>query len=84
MSDGKITTFKQVIDAWPSVAEFAEDIGANANTAKLMRFRDSISADYWVDVVKGAKARRIKGITLELLASIQAEKKIIARPPKAA
>ena len=60
------------------------DIGVSENTAKLMRFRDSIASDYWASVVAHAKVRKIKGVSLELLARLKAEKKIIAVRRKAA
>lgn len=72
----KIASFREVIGLWPSLGEFAQDIGVVENTAKLMRFRDSIHSKYWVKIVDSAKTRKIKGISLVLLASIQLEKKV--------
>lgn len=77
MSD-KITSFREVIAQWPSLAEFAADIEVKEGTAKLMRFRDSIHSDHWQAVLRAAKVRRIKGVTPELLINLQAEKKVPA------
>lgn len=79
-----IKTFRDVIAAWPSLSEFAKDIGVSENTAKLMRFRDSVAPEYWPFVVDHAKSRKIKGISLELLHKLRAEKKIFAVKRKAA
>ena len=80
----KIESFRQIIELWPSIGEFAADIGVKEGTAKLMRFRDSIHANYWVAVVEAAKARRIKGVSLQTLAALLVEKKIAADGKKAA
>ena len=74
----KIMSFRQLVDLWPSVAEFAKDLRCRENTAHVMRFRDSIHSRWWAQIVEGAKRRRIKGITFEVLARLQAEKKITA------
>jgi hypothetical protein len=63
-------TFRAVIDAWPSLAAFARDIGTSENTAKGMRRRDSIPPEYWTDAVKGAASRDIDSVTLEMLAAL--------------
>jgi len=55
------------IDKWPTLAEFAEDIGVSENTAKQMRTRDSVRHDYWQCMVDAAKRREIEGVTLEAL-----------------
>lgn len=70
--------FREVIAAWPSMADFAADIGVKENTAKLMRFRDSIAAEHWHVVVAKARQRGIKGVTTDLLAQLLAEKKVSA------
>lgn len=68
-------THKQIIMAWPHLSDFAGDIGVSVNTAKKMRQRNSIPSDYWPSVVVGAKARRIAGISTDLLASLRAAAK---------
>jgi hypothetical protein len=75
----RMTTYTEIIDRWPSLHTFADDIGVRYGTAQVMRYRGSISAKYWQRVVAAAADRGIEGVTLDLLASIKAEP---ARRPK--
>jgi len=58
---------KIIISKWPSIAEFAADIGVPENTAKQMRTRNSINGRYWLAMISGAKRRKISGVTIEAL-----------------
>lgn len=60
---------KSLIDRWPSLGDFAEDIGTSYNTAKAMRRREKVPSEYWLAAVAGAEAREIDGVTLEAFAS---------------
>jgi hypothetical protein len=64
-------TFTDVINLWPSLGEFAEDIGVNYVTAQVMKHRDSINSRHWLNVVKAAEARGFEQVTVELLASLK-------------
>lgn len=64
-------THKDLIDTWPSMAEFAADIGASYGTVKAMRRRGSVPSKYWELIVAKARDRDIDGITFELLATSQ-------------
>lgn len=57
-----------IIDLWPSLSAFAEDLGVPYGTAKAMRRRGSIPAQYWKRTVAKAAERKIDGVTLEVLA----------------
>jgi len=61
-------THADLINLWPSLTVFAEDLRVRYVTAKAMRRRQSIPAAYWSRVVECAAARGIDGITLEVLA----------------
>ena len=63
-----------IIEKWPSLSDFAADLGVAYGTAKAMRRRGSIPADRWVEVVEKAKARQIEGVSLEILALAKAER----------
>ena len=63
-----------IIEKWPSLSEFAADLGVAYGTAKAMKRRGSIPADRWVEVVEKAKARGVEDITLEALALAKAER----------
>ncbi len=77
-----MNTFRDVIDKWPSLRDFAADIGVQYVTAQVMRWRGSINADHWDAVVQAAKQRGFDGITIELLAKLKRDAK--ARPSRRA
>lgn len=56
------------IDLWPSLSAFAEDLSIAYGTAKQMRRRGSIPAQYWTVVVAKAAERGLERVTLEALA----------------
>jgi hypothetical protein len=58
---------RDIVDAWPSLEEFAADLGIKFNTARGMRQRSSIYWTYWDDVTAAAKRRKIKGINQDVL-----------------
>lgn len=74
--DEDMSTFRNIIDKWPSIGEFASDLGVKYVTAQLMRHRDSIAPRHWNNVVLAARKRSISGVSLEVLAAIEA-----AEPP---
>lgn len=65
-------THSEIIRLWPSLSEFARDLGVAYGTAKAMRRRDSIPPAYWQALVGHARARRIEGVTFEALARSKA------------
>lgn len=69
-----IRSFSDLISRWPSIGAYADDMGLKYVTAQMQRYRDSIPATYWPAVVKVAKKRGISGVTLELLASLAADR----------
>lgn len=71
-------TFIDVIDAWPSRAEFAGDCGVPYNTAKQWHTRGSIPSSYWFRIVAAAGERGINGVNLTTLARLAQEKRSAA------
>lgn len=75
-------SYKQVIDAWgkdggtvaDALRAFAADIQITDNTAKQMRRRDSIPANYWPRVAAKAASRGISGVSIDLLAELRSAK----------
>jgi hypothetical protein len=65
-------THADIINLWPSLSAFAEDIGVPYVTAKAMRRRGSIPSGYWTQVVKCASDRLICNVSLERLAKLVA------------
>lgn len=55
---------------WPTVAEFARDVGQNVAAVKKWKQRDSIPSVHWLAVVQAAQSRGIE-ISLNDLAAIQ-------------
>lgn len=70
-----MNTFRDVINAWPTLDDFASDIRVEPNTAKQMRTRNSVAAAYWPDMISGAKRRKIVGVSLEKLAALAAARR---------
>lgn len=62
-----------LINGWPSLSVFADDIGVPYVTAKAMRRRSSIPSAYWLRAVEAAKARGVSNVTLEALAAYAAK-----------
>ena len=61
-----------IINLWPSLGDFAGDIGVEYGTAKAMRRRSSIPPTYWSAVISAAKNRGIPGLDLQtIFAGIQ-------------
>jgi hypothetical protein len=70
-----MTTVNDVMAKWPTDSDFARDIGLkHPSHAQTMKVRGSIPAAYWSKIVAAAKARGIKGVTLEVLARIAADR----------
>lgn len=65
-------THAETISRWPSLTDFAADLGVEYGTAKAMRKRSSIPSRYWVTVVSKACDRGIAGVTYEMLAKAAA------------
>ena len=61
-------THAQIIDLWPSLAEFAGDISVQYGTAKAMRRRSRVPDEYCIALVRAAETRGLKGVSLEALA----------------
>ncbi|WP_117395638.1 hypothetical protein [Maritalea myrionectae] len=67
-------THASLIDNWPSLSEFAADIGIKYGTAKAMRRRGAIPANRWAAVVSAAEERGYEQVTFEKLAEIAADR----------
>lgn len=68
-------TFTDVINLWPSLSEFADDIGVKYVTAQVMRYRGSIAPTHWSLVAEAAKRRGYHGVTIERLAKMKMDGK---------
>jgi len=61
-----VKTFRDLITRWPSVAEFARDIGVGYEAARKMRDRGNIDVEHWDTLIQAASARGIKLSTDQL------------------
>jgi hypothetical protein len=77
-------THAEMIDRWPSLTDFAADLGVEYGTAKQMRRRDSIAARYWLGMEQAAKRRGIEGVTVITLAEAEAVRPTPAQPAEPA
>lgn len=62
-----VNSFAELIDRWPSKAEFGSDIGVVVQQAYNMHARNSIPVDYWSKAIAAAKVRGIDGVDWDLL-----------------
>lgn len=75
-------TFRDIIERWPSLGEYADEIGVRYVTAQVMKHRNKISSGHWKAVVSAAKRRGFKDITYDLLVDIEEETRKRSRPPR--
>ena len=61
-------THSDVINLWPSLSLFADDLGVPYGTAKAMRRRGRIPSEYWFRLVQKADERGIEGVSTDVLA----------------
>ena len=59
-----------VMDLWPSLPEFAGDVGVDLSLVRVWRHRKSIPAEYWSRIETKAADREIKGATASDLAKL--------------
>jgi cellulase/cellobiase CelA1 len=67
-----MNSFSDVIAAFGK--QFADAIGVEESHARTMKARDSIPSTRWIATVSAAKRLGVKGVTLDLLARLDAEK----------
>lgn len=61
-----------LIDQWPTIAEFAADLGCGYEAARQMRLRKSIAPAHWPKLIKASADRGIQGVTLDWLVAQRA------------
>lgn len=78
-----MTTVADIINLWPSPADFAVDLGlTSAVHARTMRLRGSIPRWYWPTVVEAAKRRGIKISVFDLQQAHEGKRQfgLVAQP----
>lgn len=51
------TPLSPIFDVWPSLADFARDVGIGIEAAKQMRKRQSIAVRHWPAIIRAAAGR---------------------------
>ena len=69
-----MTSFAEIIAAFGSATQFAVAVGIPPSHARTMKARDSIPASRWLAVAAAAKQHGIEGVTIEAMASIEAQR----------
>ena len=69
-------THADIINKWPSLSDFADDLAVEYGTAKAMRRRASIPVNHWPKVMAKAAARGIEGISLDVLVASVARERV--------
>jgi hypothetical protein len=67
------SSFSEVIDLWPSIAELARDIGEPYETVRQWRLRDSVPARA-LDKIKRAAGLRGFDLSADVLMRIAAQR----------
>jgi hypothetical protein len=66
------SSISALISEWPTIVEFAQEVGCGYEAARQMRRRESIAPEHWARVVDASTARCIGGVTFEWLAKQRA------------
>ena len=69
-------TFAEVIEALGGSTALAEALGRPEGTVSAWKSRDSIPPDMWAAIVEEARSQKNKAVSLTLLASIRASKRV--------
>ncbi|HBF32681.1 hypothetical protein [Rhizobium sp.] len=64
-----VSTISELIDQWPTIADFAVAIGCGYEAARKMRRRESIAPKHWHRIVDAAATQGVEGISLSWLAA---------------
>lgn len=62
---------RHIINAWPSYADLALDMGVNYPVVKQWAHRNSIPPAHFESLVAAARRRRISGVTLAALHALK-------------
>jgi hypothetical protein len=66
-------TWIDVFQAWPTVADLARDLKVPYQTAAAWLRRKSIPSRYWSALIDSAAQRGIAGLSLDVLARLDAQ-----------
>lgn len=72
-----------LIDHWPTIGEFAAEVGCGYEAARQMRRRESIAPEHWQNVIAAAERRGINGVSLGWLTETRS-RPVLAKPEERA
>lgn len=75
-------SFRELIDGFGGIGEFASAIGVTYGAAKQMRRRNSVGPEYWPSVIAASRTRGIE-VDAELLMGFVAPSAETKRPAEA-
>jgi hypothetical protein len=67
----RMKTARDIIAAFGGSAKFAEATGHRPGTVRLWKHRNSIPHEHFPSVVKAAREKRVRGVTLESLHALE-------------
>lgn len=65
-------TVIDIVEAFGGTAEFAQVIGTTPQNVTNMKARNSIPSRFWRRIVANASSRRLKDVSLDVLADLHA------------
>ena len=68
-------TFQALIEDIGGVRSLAEGFSITESHARVMKTRNSIPPEYWPQLIKMARAKRIVGVNVEALLAMRAQRK---------
>jgi len=68
-----MTSFKDLIARWPTLAEFHRAVGVPYQRARKWRDRNSIPPAYWSAVITACRNEGYKDVSFEALAELSRE-----------
>lgn len=64
----KPNSISELIANWPTIAEFASDVGCGYEAARKMVTRERVGPRHWSSVIAASERRGIAGVTNDWLA----------------
>lgn len=61
-------SISELIAEWPTIGDFALEVGCGYEAARQMRRRESIAPEHWHRVIEVSRKRGLQGVTLDWLA----------------
>lgn len=67
-------SFRDLMDRWPTIKDFASETGIDLAAAYSMYRRDSIRSTHWPEIIRAARKRGFKNVTDTKLIRLQSAK----------